>query len=468
MSRKFQCKTIPISWVEHNGRRLDCNPYMSGAIEAKETIDNLSVIKEPLSQLTEGIIKAGRIPRNWVTNSIHGVPFLSSSDILHADLSNLRLIAKAIAKSKPKLLLKKNTTLITRSGSIGRIAYVRSEIDQMACTEDVLRVIPNEAVIKPGYLYTYLRSNYGIPMIISGTYEAVIQHIEPNHMADLPVPRLGGIEDQAHVLVQRAADEMSESSSLMQGASNQLLSEAGLSESQNHLYLQDERRLGWAEMSTDAFSLRALSYDPRSQDIWTSIEKIEHDRLGDVVDRNNFEGHIVFKRIDCDPKYGIMLLGQRNAFHLRPDGRLISTKSIEGLGLKVPVGTSLIPCHGTLGEQELYCRATLVTERTSQNAFSGDFYRCIPLKDKIKPGYLFAFLRTRLAFRLIRSMSTGSKQQYQHPIRMAQMPIPRLKNKIEEEIAKKVDRAIYLRDHSLELEDQARTLVEEAIKTGGS
>jgi len=163
-----------------------------------------------------------------------------------------------------------------------------------------------------------------------------------------------------------------------------------------------------------------------------------------------------------------MLLGQRNAFHLRPDGRLISTKSIEGLGLKVPVGTSLIPCHGTLGEQELYCRATLVTERTSQNAFSGDFYRCIPLKDKIKPGYLFAFLRTRLAFRLIRSMSTGSKQQYQHPIRMAQMPIPRLKNKIEEEIAKKVDRAIYLRDHSLELEDQARTLVEEAIKTGGS
>ncbi len=35
MSRKFQCKAIPSTWLENNGRRLDCGPYMSGAIEAR-------------------------------------------------------------------------------------------------------------------------------------------------------------------------------------------------------------------------------------------------------------------------------------------------------------------------------------------------------------------------------------------------------------------------------------------------
>jgi len=64
-------------------------------------------------------------------------------------------------------------------------------------------------------------------------------------------------------------------------------------------------------------------------------------------------------------------------------------------------------------------------------------------------------------------MSTGSKQQYQHPMLMASMPIPRLDESVEAEIAAKVDRAAYLRDHAINLEDQARALVERTIEEGG-
>jgi len=67
---------------------------------------------------------------------------------------------------------------------------------------------------------------------------------------------------------------------------------------------------------------------------------------------------------------------------------------------------------------------------------------------------------------MIRAMSTGSKQQYQHPVLMANMPIPRLEDDKESEIASMVDRAAYLRDHALELEDQATALVERAIEAG--
>jgi len=469
MSRKFQVKTIPSRWLETGGRRLDCGPYMSGAVEAKEILSkhNTTTLGSLTLRDGNGIFNGPRFPRVYVNDPSNGTPFLGSSDILHADLTNLKLISKKLVEDRPELLIDENWTLISCSGSIGRMMYSRAEMKGMAGSQHFMRVVADQNLISPGYLYAFLSSKFGVPLVISGTYGAIIQHIEPHHISGLPVPRLGRIEDQVHNLISQAADEMSESSSLFISASERLLDEAGLCESPNHQYLEDERRLGWAESSINAFSLRALNYDRRSQDLWESIERIDHDYLGDLVDRQNFEGHIVFTRIDCEPEYGVMLLGQRNAFHLRPEGRWISKKSVEGLGLQVPPGTTVIPCHGTLGESELYCRATLVTERTSSYAYSGDFYRCIPRTDMIEPGYLFAFLRTRLAFRLIRSMSTGSKQQYQHPVRMAKMPIPRLAKDIEHDIAQKVDRASYLKDHSLELEDQARELVEQAIQEGG-
>jgi type I restriction enzyme S subunit len=346
------------------------------------------------------------------------------------------------------------------------MAYVRQDMDGLACSEDVLRVVPDTDRIQPGYLYAFLSSRFGVPLVVSGTYGAIIQHIEPQHLVDLPVPRLGEVEEQTHKRIVEAADSLSESSRLMQEATAHLLTTAGLAESNNYVYLTDNRRQGWIESNCKAFSLRALNYDPRAKELWDAAKATRHDKLGNIVDRDNFEGHIVFKRIDAEPEYGLLLIGQRDAFQLRPDGRWISKKSVEGLGLQVPPGTTIIPCHGTLGESELYCRAALVTNRTSQYAYSGDFYRCIPKEKSILSGYLHAFLRSRAAFRMIRAMSTGSKQQYQHPILMANMPIPRLNDDVEAEIATKVDRAAYLRDYALDLEDQARELVERAIEEG--
>ena len=42
------------SWTEENGRRLDCNPYLSGAFEAKVILEKLPVKKEPLHHQTSG------------------------------------------------------------------------------------------------------------------------------------------------------------------------------------------------------------------------------------------------------------------------------------------------------------------------------------------------------------------------------------------------------------------------------
>jgi type I restriction enzyme S subunit len=442
---------------------------MSGAVEARELLNHFET--SPLSFLTAGynggIFNGPRFPRIYVDDLRYGIPFLGSTDILHTDLSFLSLISKEQVSAKPELILREGWTLITCSGTIGRMAFARSEMNGMAGSQHFMRIAADSEKITSGYLFAYLSSKFGVPLVVSGTYGAIIQHIEPHHLSDLPVPRLGKVEERANQWVLEAADSLSKSSRLMQEATELLLTSAGLEESSNNDYLSNNRRQGWAESNFNAFSLRALNYDPRSRELWNAAASVRHDSLGNLVDRSNFEGHIVFKRIDAEPEHSLMLVGQRDAFQLRPDGRWISKKSIEGLGLQVPAGTTVIPCHGTLGDSELYCRAALVTKRTSQYAYSGDFYRCIPREGAINSGYLYAFLRSRFAFRMIRSMSTGSKQQYPHPVLMANMPIPRLDDAKEEEIAAMVDRAAYLRDHALNLEDQARTLVEHTIEEGG-
>ena len=83
MSRKFQYKAVPSSWLDINGRRLDCGPYMSGAIEAKELLKKHRT--EPLKELTAGhnggIYNGPQFVRNYVEDPAHGVPFLTTSTI---------------------------------------------------------------------------------------------------------------------------------------------------------------------------------------------------------------------------------------------------------------------------------------------------------------------------------------------------------------------------------------------------
>ena len=169
----MQIKTIPSKWLENNGRRLDCGPYMSGAIEARELLRHLHT--EPLKNLTAGhnggIYNGPQFSRNYVDDPEHGVPFLTTSSMLHSDMSTLALISKKDAySSKLRYLeVKEGMTLITCSGTIGRMAYARKEMNGCWSNQDIMKIVADSSKIEPGYLYAYLRSRFGVPLVISGT-----------------------------------------------------------------------------------------------------------------------------------------------------------------------------------------------------------------------------------------------------------------------------------------------------------
>ena len=226
-------KLIPSAWLEHKGRRLDCRPYLSGAMEANYILSKLAAPKTPLQNLTRGgiagIFNGPRFARSYVTDERHGVPFLDSTDILRADLSFVPMLAKRQVQGRQELLIEPGWTLISCSGTVGRMAFSRADMKGMAGSQHFMRVIADNNKIRPGYLHAYLRSAFGIPLIAGGTYGSVIQHIEPGHIADCPVPRFDNrIEAQAHGYVLEAANLRAEFQSQLQQATRTLFEAVAL------------------------------------------------------------------------------------------------------------------------------------------------------------------------------------------------------------------------------------------------
>ena len=101
------------------------------------------------------------------------------------------------------------------------------------------------------------------------------------------------------------------------------------------------------------------------------------------------------------------------------------------------------------------------------DAYSEDFFRILSADPAYPGAYLFAFLRSPVAFRCLRSMSVGSKQQEIPPGYLAELPIPTCTAADRDRIASTVREAHRWRDEADRLEDEATALVEDAIRSGG-
>lgn len=458
----MKVRTIPSSWLEHNGRRLDCGPYMSGAIEAKELMKKFN--SEPLEALTNGIFHAGREGRQYVVDAQYGVPFMGSTDILACDLSYLPLLSRKQIEKNPSFTIQEGWTLITRSGTTGRMAFARKDMHGLACSEHVMRVIPATQKVRPGYVFAYLSSRFGVPLIVSGTYGSVIPSIEPHHISDLPVPRLGSVEEEADQLIRESADLLTASQAKLNEASKLYLDSVSLSDITPTEWHDWGSDLGFAA-TAGIRSLRALNFNPRFNRLCERIKQGPWRQLGELCVPGTLKRGVRFSRIDAKPEFAYRLIGQKELFWLRPEGRWIAKQSVSD-GVRVEDGCVLVAAQGTLGESELYCRAEFAAGKALENAYSEHILRVLADERLIERGALFAFMRTETAFRMLRSISVGSKLQDHHYAMLPSLPIPYPAADIRERCNQLVIEAHRAREKAVELEDEARTLVERTIEEG--
>lgn len=457
---------VRLGWLREQGLRMDAAPYLSGAFEARMLLERLPRTM-PLREVTRGgadIFHAGRPLRRWVTDPEHGDRFFSSTDIMEADFSHLPLISKTSVALNPRLTIRAGWTLITRSGNVGRIAYARPDIDGYACSEHVMRVVPGKGIIPPGYLNTFLRSRFGVPIVASQAYGAIIQHIEPHHIEGLPVPRFdSALEQQIHDLVEESATLRAEFQSGVVGATEDLFRTAGLEELIDLGWHDQPRDLGFEQRNLTPVTLRALNYQPKARRILDALLDVEHLTLGEICQGGQLGSGVRFKRVDAEPGHGaVCLIGQRQGFWIRPEGRWISPSQAPS-GIFAKDETVMIPSQGTLGENEVFCRAIFVTGSWLDYVYTQHFLRVATGTSDISGAYLFAFLRSEAMFRVLRSMSTGGKQQDIHETLRAQIPVPVLTAPDRERITETIRIAYRKRDEADKKEDGALELLERAV-----
>lgn len=452
-------RVVRSHWLDEGGRRLDCNPYMSGAQEARDSIERLTVRKELLRDLTTGIFDSGRESRSWVHDRRFGVPYMGSSAISLADLSTLPLISNRQVARNPRLLLQQSWSLITRSGTIGRMAFVRPEMAGLACSEDVLRVVPNESRVSPGYLFAFLASRYGVPLVVAGTYGAIIQHIEPVHIADLSIPRFDTqLESQVSRLIEEAA-------SLRSAAS----------EARSAAIAEFHRLIGWrgfkkacAGVSVSSIDLLrrmdAFHHSAKVLDGTSALSSMLASRLGDVVEAVFEPNRGARLKVDS-PEFGIPFLSSSAVFEVNPTGEyLVSRSRTPNLQSLLLASTDvLLPRSGQLGG--IIGRAVLPLEGNWGQAGSEHLVR-VRCRSQSDAAYIWAVLASEPGYWSVIGTAYGTSIPSLDSSLVADLRIPWLDEKDRHGIAVIVQEAALAQAVGIQREAEAIRLVEFKIAEG--
>jgi len=461
-------KTVPSSWLTRDDRRFDAGPYTSGALEAKIRLEELTAPKDKLGSLTHGyeggIYHAGREGRTWVHSSEYGVPFLSSSAILTAGLTNLPLLSKKQAAANPAFLIQSGWTLITRSGTIGRMVYSRPDMDGMACSEHVMRVVPNPGRIPPGYLYAFLSCKFGVPIVTSGTYGAIIQHIEPQHIADVPVPRLGDhVEQRSHEFVTEAASLRAEAAFSLREAIGSVAKELGA---------PDIAHPGSFKSLGHAVSIGVIESSMRLEGQFNSVQALTIDawakdhsnKCNTLADLAEVYDVPQFKHIYVSAEHGVPFYTSGDLFKLerQPDKYLSRSLTRNLHKYVIHKGWILLARSGQLGG--IIGRPYLADSSLEGVTTSDHVIRIVPKTETILPGYLFAYLSTSVGYILLTRTMTGASVPALWPVHLRSIPVIRAGRAFEEHIDQLVCRAFEDRVLASRLEEEARALVERAVE----
>jgi type I restriction enzyme S subunit len=448
------------SWFELNGCRLDSKPYLSGSMEAKAQLARLAVQKEPLYKVTQGIFNGPRFARVYVDDPEYGVPFLGSTDILNADLSNIPYISKKIVEHYPDLMLGEGWTLITCSGTIGRMTFSRADMEEMAGSQHFMRVVPDPEKIPPGYLYAYLSGKFGVPQVVEGTYGAIIQHIEPHHIAGLPVPRLGkDVETMVDNLVRRSSSLRTNAVRILEEAKQRFhwLVE-GILDNQ-----PSSPRINFVPSTKIISRLDAVYHDYAAYQIEGRVKKGKYTTIGDICRRVFLPG--IFKRIQAeDEAHGVPYYLGESIYWLEPVAKyLLSLKTDRFEDVRLEKGTILVQAFGQRGG--LPGRPAFVGEHLDGAATTHMLVRLNTHNPELT-GYLYAYIASLAGYRQIIKLPYGGSIPHFDEKGISGIPVPLLPEKEMLDLSVNVLSAFSARDEAYRCDLQARRVVEDAIIKG--
>jgi type I restriction enzyme S subunit len=381
---------------------------------------------------------------------------MGSSDMLKSEFSGLKYLSKKLTKNLNDIWLSKGWTLVSCSGTIGNTVYTNSDFENKTASQHIIRIVANTEKIKPGYLHAFLSTRFGYALLTQGTYGAVIQHIEPHHIAGMPVPLLPDSEQQhIHNLVEESArlrieghKKLSQVHDLFSEALNKnyherkimVVSAGDLGKYQNRLD---------ASYNIGIKDIKHVSLNPKLKFI--KIESIyEKCYIPNRGKRNYTEK-------------GIPYLSTTDISTINPSKpeKFISAKTSESQDVLVKKDWILIARSG----QEILGSVTIVGDAIADYAVNEHAIRLVISKEKIHPNYIFGFLSSPFGRKCLRTGIFGSAILTINEEYVCSLEIPILEIDKFERVINLIEEFRKNYDQAIELENQAIGKIEVSISS---
>ena len=439
-------KNSPLKWcsvslsdVVSHGKRLEASVFDVEAKQVRETIQHGKYGTVPLYG-DNGIIETAYYP-GWMQRSRlkriycekqYGEGFYLPSQMTDVYPVADKFISRLADCDMDELRLKKDTLLLTRSGTIGSVSYVSRTLDQKVFSDDVIRISFKEDY-DLGYVYTFLKSKVGNLILRTNGYGSVITHIEPDHLAEIQIPDAPkALRKRINELIVRSFALRDESNEMIDEATQMLIDELQLPP----IYEMEEPT---SRVNTFSVKLSKLALRLDASNHVPIVERVlQHlnNHAGEVtkIGDTRISKAIVlpgrFKRVYVDEGYGVPFFGGRSIGELDPSDKKYLSFSQHDRKIKeeltIREGMILVTCSGTIGN------ITLVPKHWDKWAMTHDIIRLVTEADIT--GYVYIWLKTDYAAKIIKSFSYGSVVTHIEKDHLASVAIPLLKDSKKQKI----------------------------------
>lgn len=458
--------SVSLSEVLARGSRLEASVF---DIKGKQARETLTLCRWEVVNLwsDEGLIDTAWYPTRFKRIYVDkgGVPFFLPSQLKEVYPKPLKFISEKTPTNFETIKVRENQLLLTRSGTIGSCTIVSATLKDKVFSDDVIRISPKNPT-DVGYIYAFFKTEIGQTLIQTNNYGAVISHIEPEHLAEIPIPNPQAlIKIEIHNLVMDSFDLRDESNELIDQAEKLLIQALELPPIDELVVEYIEPKAGFQNYNVKLSELNgrfdASYHTPITNQLLSHLTK----HAESVVPLQKLCLKIIkvgmFKRNYVEKGFGAKFLGGRDILLLSPETeKYLSYKHhkslIEG-NLQLKENMLLVSARGTIGNMMIVPKH-LESSVASENIIS------IHPSSKNVSGYLYSFLNSVYGKLLMKRETCGAVIDMLIEHDLAKLPIPLLKNKdVQQKINDLVLEANQKRYDAYLLEQKAINTINEKV-----
>jgi type I restriction enzyme S subunit len=463
---KLNWGSVSLSEIVNSDSRLEASVYN---IEGRHAREILKKCKWELSSVCgdNGLATAyhrPRFKRIWVEKSLF--PIYQPSQILEIYPKPSRYISEATKTDIEALRVKKGQILLTCSGTIGNCSIVSRTLDNKIFSHDLIR-IDCENEIDIGYVYAFMKTKTGHTLINTNNYGAVVSHIEPEHLRNIPIPNPPNmLKKRIHELVMKSYELRDKSNELLDKAEALLVKELNLppiDDFKLEYYNASPKLKNYSVKFSDLSNRFEASYHvPVVKAIINHFKNYAKEVT--TVDDERISKRIVlpgrFKRVYVEEGQGTVFFGGKQIYELDPSNKkYLSTRHHKNRiqkELRLIENMVLITCSGTIG------KTALVPKHWGHWTMNQHVIRIIPASDLIA-GYLYVFLSSPYGYELIKRFTYGSVVDEIDDNHVSQIEIPLITSEKQDEINRLALEANKLRYEAYKLEQQGLNIVNDEV-----